>query len=132
MAIQEEGFVKTLVRGLVRGGGIYARARMAADQESDARKKEMRNFAVEKAKLAMQDDIAAANGYIEILKQKIADAQKKSDANPKGASGESTQVAELPSKEPQQTGDKSQEHIDTIVNAVISRMEEKRAKQNKQ
>ena len=29
-------------------------------------------------------------------------------------------------------GDKSQEHIDTIVNAVISRMEEKRAKQNKE
>lgn len=101
MAIQEEGFVKTLVRGLVRGGGIYARARMAADQESDVRKKEMRDFAVEKAKLAMQDDIAAANGYIEILKQKIADAQKKSDADPKGESGESTQVAELPSKEPQ-------------------------------
>ena len=106
MAIQEEGFVKALVRGLVRGGGIYARARMAADQESDAQKKEMRDFAVEKAKLAMQGDIAAANGYIEILKQKIADAKKGSAANPKGEGGESTQAAELPNKEPQQTNEK--------------------------
>ena len=103
MAIQEEGFVKTLVRGLVRGGGIYARARMAADQESDARKKEMRDFAVEKAKLAMQGDIAAANGYIEILKKKIAEAEKRSAADLKGEGGESTQVVEPPNREPQQT-----------------------------
>ncbi|MCE2396877.1 hypothetical protein J4G02_20345 [Candidatus Poribacteria bacterium] len=102
MAIQEEGFVKTLVRGLVRGGGIYARARMAADQESDARKKEMRDFAVEKAKLAMQGDIAAANGYIEILKKKIAEAQQRSATDPKGEGGESTQLVEPPNREPQQ------------------------------
>ena len=35
----EEGLVKTLVRGLVQSGGIYANARMAADQESEAQKR---------------------------------------------------------------------------------------------
>ncbi len=234
MAIQEEGFVKTLVRGLVRGGGIYARARIAADKESDARRKEMREFAVEKAKQGLQSDIAAANGYIEILKKKIAEAEGGSTAHPEGEEGASAQVAAPSNKEPQQAnkqatlegqkpvgdkvsekdtpekiadaivdianavvdvpikvfskawgldsskdslqavrvplisasdvdqlaedlantaipvdearkrieeilkklkfkkGDKGQAHIDTIVNAVISRMEEKRANQNKE
>ena len=105
MAIQEEGFVKTLVRGLVRGGGIYARARMAVDKESDARRKEMRQFAVEKAKQGLQSDIAAANGYIEILKKKIAEAQERSTANPQGEGGASAQVAAPPNKEPQQANE---------------------------
>ena len=76
----EEGLVKTLIRGLVRTGGIYADARMAADQESNPAKREMREYAAEKAKSALLEDIAAANGYIEILKGKIEETKNGSNA----------------------------------------------------
>ena len=71
----EEGLVKALIRGLVRTGGIYADARMAADQESHPEKREMREYAAEKAKAALLEDIAAANAYIEILKGKIEESR---------------------------------------------------------
>ena len=72
--------VKTLIRGLVRTGGIYADARMAADQESNPEKREMREYAAEKAKSALLEDIAAANGYIEILKGKVEESRNGSNA----------------------------------------------------
>ena len=80
LSSSEEGLVKALIRGLVRTGGIYADARMAADQESNPSKREMREFAAEKAKAALLQDIAAANGYIEILKRKIEESKNGSDA----------------------------------------------------
>ena len=76
----EEGVVKTLIRGLVRTGGIYADARMAADQESNPEKREMRESAAEKARSALLEDIAAANGYIEILKGKVEESRNRSNA----------------------------------------------------
>ena len=76
----EEGLVKALIRGLVRTGGIYADARMAADQESNPAKREMREYAAEKAKSALLEDIAAANGYIEVLKGKIEESRNGSNA----------------------------------------------------
>ena len=74
----EEGLVKALIRGLVRTGGIYADARLAADQESNPAKREMREFAAEKAKAALLEDIAAANAYIEILKGKVEESRNGS------------------------------------------------------
>ena len=76
----EEGLVKTLIRGLVRTGGIYADARMAADQELNPEKREMREYAAEKAKSALLEDIAAANGYIEVLKGKVEESRNGSNA----------------------------------------------------
>ena len=76
----EEGLVKALIRGLVRTGGIYADARMAADQESNPSRREMREYAAEKAKSALLEDIAAANGYIEMLKGKIQESKNGSNA----------------------------------------------------
>ena len=75
----EEGLVKALIRGLVRTGGIYADARLAADQELNPAKREMREYAAEKAKSALLEDIAAANGYIEVLKGKIEEARNGSN-----------------------------------------------------
>ena len=74
----EEGLVKALIRGLVRTGGIYADARLAADQESNPATRELREFAAEKAKAALLEDIAAANAYIEILKGKIEESRNGS------------------------------------------------------
>ena len=88
----EEGLVKTLVRGLVRSGGIYANAQMAADQESDEQKKKMRESAAEKAKVALIEDIATANAYIATLKQKVEEARNGSGA--KDAQGEETATEE--------------------------------------
>ena len=88
----EEGLVKTLVRGLVRSGGIYANAQMAADQESDEKKKKMRESAAEKAKVALIEDIATANAYIATLKQKVEEARNGSGA--KDAQGEETATEE--------------------------------------
>ena len=75
---EEAGVVKALIRELVRTGGIYADARMAADRESNPAKREMREFAAEKAKGALLGDIAAANAYIEILKGTIEESKNGS------------------------------------------------------
>ena len=87
----EEGLVKTLIRGLVRTGGIYADARMAADQESNPAKREMREYAAEKAKSALLEDIAAANGYIEVLKGKIEESRN-------GSNGAAEKEQEVPTE----------------------------------
>ena len=111
---REEGLVKTLVRGLVRSGGIYANARMAADQESDAEKKQVHERAAEKAKSALLEDIAAANEYIDTLKQKIAAAKNESTANPNEAREESAQTTI--SEQDEEIGiDETDEIIDPTV-----------------
>ena len=88
----EEGLVKALIRGLVRTGGIYADARLAADQESNPAKREMREYAAEKAKSALLEDIAAANGYIEVLKGKIEESKN-------GSNGAAEKEEEAPTEE---------------------------------
>ena len=108
---REAGLVKTLVRGLVRSGGIYANARMAADQESDAQKKEIHEFAAEEAKSALLEDIAAANEYIETLKQKIEEARNESTADPNEAREESAPTEEMSDKNEQQTAYGQDEEI---------------------
>ena len=91
----EEGVVKTLIRGLVRTGGMYADARMAADQESNPAKREMREYAAEKARSALLEDIAAANGYIEILKGKVEESKNGSNAKEEPEAQAATEETDL-------------------------------------
>ena len=116
---EEEGLVKALIRGLVRTGGIYADARIAADQESNPAKREMREYAAEKAKLALLEDIAAANGYIEVLKVKIEASKNGSNA---GAEKEEETPAEgadpqqaIPEDDEEPRGDEAEEVVDPTV-----------------
>ena len=91
----EEGLVKTLIRGLVRTGGIYADARLAADQESNPEQRKMRESAAEKARSALLEDIAAANGYIEVLKGKIEESRNGSGAERKKEEEAPTEETDL-------------------------------------
>ena len=111
----EEGLVKTLVRGLIHSGGIYARARLAADQESDPEKREMREFAAERAKMALQEDIATANTYIEILAQKIEGAKNGSTTDPKQEREVSAEIEDLQEEIRDQKEEISDDETDTTT-----------------
>ena len=118
----EEGLVKTLVRGLVRSGGIYANARMAADQESDAEKKEVHESAADQAKSTLLEDIAAANEYIETLKQKIEEARNESTAavdEEDEASPQTEEVEEAVLEQEQETEETEVDEADEITDVAV-------------
>ena len=115
----EEGLVKTLVRGLVRSGGMYANARMAADQESDAEKKERHQLAAEKAKSALLEDIAAANEYIETLKQKIEEARNEPTAALDEESEEPPQTEDLQEEILEQDEETDIDEADEVIDTIV-------------
>lgn len=119
---REEGLVKRLVRGLVRSGGIYANARMAADQESDAEKRDMHALTAERAKSALLDDIAAANEYIETLKQKIEEARNESTAavdEEDEASPQTEDVEEAVLEQEEETEETEVNEADEITDVAV-------------
>ena len=124
----EEGLVKALIRGLVRTGGIYADARIAADQESNPAKREMREYAAEKAKLALLEDIAAANGYIEVLRVKVEETKNGSNAGAEKVESAPTEGTDpqqaIPEDDEEPKGDEAGEVVDPTVEEAPSEPED--------
>ena len=124
----EEGLVKALIRGLVRTGGIYADARIAADQESNPAKREMREYAAEKAKLALLEDIAAANGYIEVLKVKVEETKNGSNAGAEKVEAAPTEGTDpqqaIPEDDEEPRSDEAEEVVDPTVEEAPSEPED--------
>ena len=74
----EESVVRLLLQGLVKAGGEYARRKREAREEQRADQQEMRNFALQRAQLQLEQDIDAVNTYTHSLRHKIAQKRRAS------------------------------------------------------
>ena len=72
---REESVIKTLTRGLIDAGDVYARMKMAWAGEADAKRKEDRKFALDKRGLQLKEEIAAVNAYISTIQRNQAEKE---------------------------------------------------------